>query len=260
MRLFSKINHQFTILMYSVSYFTRLPIPGFIQFDEKQFHKAAAYFPVIGAIAACVMAVSFYLFQLIFNVEISLILVLAAAVLLTGALHEDGFADCCDGFGGGCNTQQRLHIMKDSQIGSYAGVGLILLTLLKIAALLKLTELDWPVLYTGLFASQIMSRGCTLLIMQSSLYVRLQKDGKAKGLAKKLPLHYLFLAGAVSLSPLLLFTLLQAVLVVFTLLIITLLLRFYFDNKLGGYTGDCLGLTQQVTEVTIYLLIGSWLF
>ncbi|WP_028864078.1 adenosylcobinamide-GDP ribazoletransferase [Psychromonas aquimarina] len=260
MWIFSKINHQFTILMYSISYFTRLPIPAFIQFDNKQFHKATAYFPVIGGLSALLMALSFYLFQLIFNIEISLILVLAAAVLLTGALHEDGFADCCDGFGGGYNTQQRLNIMKDSCIGTYAGIGLILLTLLKIAALLKLSELDGFTLYAGFFASQIMSRGCTVLIMQSSLYVRVQKDGKAKGLVKKLPLYYLFFAAAVSSFPLLFFTLSQAVLIVFTLLIITLLLRFYFNKKLGGYTGDCLGLTQQVTEVTVYLLIGSWVF
>lgn len=255
MRILQKMKQQSILFFYALSYFTRLPIPGWVVFDNNQFHKANAYLPLIGVINALFMVIVFYLCQLLFPIPISLILMLIASLLLTGGLHEDGFADCCDGFGGGYDATQRLKIMKDSQIGSYGGLGLVLLFLLKFNVLLVLAQFGVSYLVVALFCAHILSRYCALCLMQSLPYMRLEGGGKVEGLATKLKRRY-FLFSSLSAVPILLFfSLSTALAVVITVALVTLLLRNLFINKVGGYTGDCLGFSQQLIENVVFLLL-----
>ena len=254
-KLLDLTKNQLTLFFYALSYFTRLPIPNFVVFDNEQFHKANAYLPVVGFIAALLMAMIFYLCQLIFSVPVSIILMLIASLLLTGALHEDGFADCCDGFGGGYDVEQRLKIMKDSQIGTYGGIGLIVVFLLKFNLLTELAEVGGETLFIGLLVAHSISRYAALYIMQTMDYVRLQKGSKVQSLAKKLDAKYFIFASLCAFVSLLCLNFNSAVLVIILVVIITLILGKLFAKELGGYTGDCLGCTQQCIEVTILLLL-----
>ena len=251
---------QLILFFYALSYFTRLPIPKSIVFDDKLFHKANAYFPVIGLLIASLMIAIFYLCQQLLSIPTSLIVMLICSLLLTGALHEDGFADCCDGFGGGYNATQRLKIMKDSSIGVYAGIGLIILFLLKLNLLFELASINFEVLAFSLLLAHSLSRYCALCIMQSSGYVRLTEEGKVRALTEKLSVDYFVFTSFVTLITLIVATLLSALslysalLVVLLCSVITFLFRRLFIKNLGGYTGDCLGLTQQGIEVSILLL------
>lgn len=250
-----KLILQFVLFFYALSYFTRVPIPATITFDNKQFHKANAYLPIIGAGVAIVMVALFYLWQLFFSLPVSLILMLIGSLLLTGALHEDGFADCCDGLGGGYNTAQRLKIMKDSQIGSYAGIGLVILFLLKFTLFVELAMIAYPALFIALLIAHVLSRYSALCIMQNLPYVRLKNGSKVQALATKLNNHYFIFASLCAFSTLLLLSLQSAVIIICVTTVLTLILRKLFIRDLEGYTGDCLGFTQQCIEVTILLLL-----
>jgi adenosylcobinamide-GDP ribazoletransferase len=250
----SFIKFQCTLFFYALSYFTRLPVPHCIVFDNEQFHKANAYLPLIGLLVGLAMFTIFYICQLLFSIPISILLMLIGAMLITGALHEDGFADCCDGFGGGYNTTQRLKIMKDSQIGSYAGIGLVVLLLLKFNLLLALTEIATSALFISLIIAHVASRYGALCVMQTMPYVRLAKDGKVLALSKKLNRNYFLVSSFVTLLAFCLLPIKSAFLLISVLVMIGLLLRTYFNKTIGGYTGDCLGFSQQCLEITILLL------
>ncbi len=246
---------QITLFFYALSYFTRLPIPSAVVFDNKEFHKANAYFPIIGAINALVMVILFLFCQFLFSVPISILITLIGSVLLTGALHEDGFADCCDGLGGGYEVTQRLKIMKDSQIGSYGGIALVLLFLLKYTLLVELAQVEFTYLIIALFSAHILSRYACLFLMQTMPYVRLQGEGKVQVLSTKLNRPYLIFSFVPVLPVIFSHSTANALLLVVTGMGITLSLRHLLMKNIEGYTGDCLGFTQQIVEIAIFLLL-----
>lgn len=251
--IFKALKQQIILLFYAISYFTRLPIPASITFDNEQFHKANAYLPIIGIGTALIMMAIFTLCQYLFSIPVSLIIMLIGSLLLTGALHEDGFADCCDGFGGGYSVTQRLKIMKDSQIGTYAGIGLIILFLLKLTLLIELTQISHVSLFISLLIAHSLSRYSALCIMQALPYVRLGKDSKVKTLATKLPRGYFIFASFCAVPSLLLLAPNHLFIVVGFTLIATFILAKFFIRNLQGYTGDCLGFAQQCIELIVLL-------
>jgi adenosylcobinamide-GDP ribazoletransferase len=191
-----------------------------------------------------------------------------ATILVTGAFHEDGFADVCDGFGGGWTREGILEIMKDSRLGTYGVVGLILLLAVKFFALLQLTAFsrEQPLVLGLLFiVAHALSRYTAATFIFTHPYVRLSRDSKVKPVARAAGKYSFLLATGLALIPLLALAFLAARPLLLTLLLPLSLLRWYlgryFSRWIGGYTGDCLGATQQVCEVLIYLtMIGLWKF
>src|ERR1700712_3963673 len=117
----------FTALMY----FTRIPCPKWVDHSEEYLNKSSRYFPLVGIIIGAISGFTYWGFQWILPGEIALLLAMIASILATGAFHEDGFADVCDGFGGGWTKEKILLIMKDSRLGTYGVVGIGLMLLLK---------------------------------------------------------------------------------------------------------------------------------
>lgn len=257
------LQKQLTLIFYALSYFTRVPIPASIEFDNQEFHKANAYLPFIGLFVAIVMSVTFFFCLQLFSVPVSIILMLVTSLLLTGALHEDGFADCCDGLGGGYDATQRLKIMKDSQIGTYGGISLIILFLLKFNLLIELAELSFETLTISLLVAHTLSRYGALCIMQTMPYVRLAEAGKVQCLTNKLNRRYFVFASLVTalLTVLLLFSLsrinavIDIAVVVLIVAVIVACLYKLFDQNIEGYTGDCLGFAQQSLELSVLLAL-----
>ena len=126
------IKEEIKIFFTSLMFYTRLPCPSYIDHSENYLNKATRYFPLIGIIVGTISFILFWIFNQIFNVEISIIIAIATGILITGAFHEDGFADTFDGFGGGWTKEKILEIMKDSRIGAYGAISLIVLILLKL--------------------------------------------------------------------------------------------------------------------------------
>jgi adenosylcobinamide-GDP ribazoletransferase len=183
-------------------------------------------------------------------------LALITGIFLTGAFHEDGFADVCDGFGGGLGKQRILDIMKDSTIGVYGVVGLLLLFLLKISLLGGMLAAAVPFV---LLAGHSISRLSPLLLMQRYNYAR-NNDSKASGAVYKPNLHELAVATVLALLPLVLLPAF-CVLAIIPVLVVNWYLGRYFYRYIGGYTGDCLGASQQISETVFYLSVSAlWIF
>src|ERR1035437_10346276 len=133
------MNKERQIFKTALLIFTRIPVGGHGEWKQEYVDKATSYLPIIGLIVGGFGGLVFFGSSYIFPQTVAIVLSMVATVLLTGAFHEDGFCDVCDGFGGGYTKEQRLMIMKDSRSGAYAVVGAALLLLLKFSALVSLS-------------------------------------------------------------------------------------------------------------------------
>ena len=158
----------FTVLML----YTRIPVPRWVGHSEEALSRATRYFPLIGWIVGGGTAVAIWLATAVFPLSVSVLLGMAASVLMTGAFHEDGWADTCDGFGGGWTQERILSIMQDSRIGTFGTVGLLLMLGLKFSALYALGQVDLSLLATSLVVSHSTSRGLAATFIRTHSYVR----------------------------------------------------------------------------------------
>ena len=181
-----------------------------------------------------------------------------STIYITGAFHEDGFADVCDGFGGGWTKEKILLIMKDSTLGTYGVVGLILILALKFSALL---EMDTEHIILALISGHALSRFIATSLLYTHTYVRSNETSKVKSVTTNLNASQLIIAGIIGFLPLLGFKSLSVFLIFIPSYISKIILGIKFNKWIGGQTGDCAGAVQQVSEVVIYLsLVGLWKF
>lgn len=244
------IRREFAALRAAVMFFTRLPVPTSGKYDPADLHRAAAWFPLVGWLVGAVGAAVWWLSMQVWPPAVASGLSLVATLLLTGAFHEDGFADVCDGFGGGYTKERVLEIMRDSRVGAFGAIGVVVMLGLKWQAVAALPLVGFTAVAV-IFAGHTVSRTATVSLMAVLPYVR-EEMGKAKPLATELSGGRLVVALACGLAPLALLPLRTgwAVIGVFA---VWLVMGMWFRRRLGGYTGDCLGATQQVTEVVFYL-------
>ncbi|MEC5147419.1 adenosylcobinamide-GDP ribazoletransferase [Chitinophaga sp. 212800010-3] len=248
------MKQQWQLVQTAIMYYTRIPVPVSIPYSSEMLNKATRYLPLIGWITGGSMVAVLYLFSSIAPMAVSLLLAIITSVWMTGAFHEDGFADMCDGFGGGWTKEKILEIMKDSRIGTYGMIGLLLIMLLKF---LCLRELPLYKAMLAIISAQPLSRFTAVTVIFTHKYVRENEDSKAKPLAKGISRTDLLIAGLLGCLP---FGAAIIFLQNYTLLVTIpalLLARWYLvrlmQKWIGGYTGDCLGAVQQVSETVIYL-------
>ncbi len=247
---------QIEIFFTALMFYTRIPCPKWVTHDPEYLNKATRYFPLMGWIVAAICALVYMATEFFLGSSIAVLLSMIAGILTTGAFHEDGFADVCDAFGGGWTKEKILDIMKDSRIGAYGTIGIMLLLLLKFTTL---SAMPFTQMWMILLAAHSFSRLCAVLVVATSQYVRENDDAKAKPLAKSITAKEIIPAVLFGLLPLLFFQRIEIIYALILPLLGTFFLRRYFHKWIGGYTGDCLGATQQVTEVLFYLsLLAYW--
>ncbi len=249
-----KIRTQFVYFFAALRFFTRLPVPAWVGHSQDQLNHAARYFPLVGILIGLIAATVTLLAALVLPVSIAVVLGMAASVLATGAFHEDGFADTCDGFGGGWDKAQVLAIMKDSRVGSYATLGVTLLLLAKWNALLEIdATFKMPMLGLTLIAANTVSRLASTSLIFTLDYVREDASAKAKPLAVRMAPYELLIATLTGLAPCILLPANHLLVALVAVALCTWLAARYFVRRIGGYTGDCLGATQQIAELAFYL-------
>ena len=251
----------FTALMF----YTRIPCPKNIDHNPDYLNKATRYFPLIGWIVGLVSGGTFLGFSQILPVEVSVLLAIIAGILTTGAFHEDGFADVCDGFGGGWTKEKILIIMKDSAIGAYGAIGILLLLVLKYAVLVQIlkVELDVVSVIFIFITGHSVSRWAAATIIFTQQYVREDELSKSKPIAKSFSWREVVGTAFFGFLPLLYFVIPEYKLafVLIPIFVFRWCLARYFKKWIGGYTGDCLGATQQVCEVVFYIsILALWKF
>ncbi|MFC0254553.1 adenosylcobinamide-GDP ribazoletransferase [Massilia consociata] len=248
--------HQLRLFFIAVQFFTRLPIPRWVGFEADWLHHASRYFPLVGLVVGMIGAAVYAAAATVLPVPVAAVLSTAATIYATGAFHEDGFADTCDGLGGGMTRERVLEIMKDSRVGAYGAIGVVCMLGAKITALAMLPPAG---AIAALLLAHPMSRLAATSLIWRMEYVR--AEGKAKPLAQRmstmefgiaaltvaLTVSVLAASGALGLSSLAAALLACA--------ISAWWLAHKFSVRLGGYTGDCLGAVQQLSEVAIYVAV-----
>ncbi|PZO82229.1 MAG: adenosylcobinamide-GDP ribazoletransferase [Mesorhizobium amorphae] len=231
----------------ALGFFTRLPVP-FPERHGRPFAVALWAAPLAGLVVALLGAVVFMLAAAIgLSPVTAALLALAATMLATGCLHEDGLADVADGFGGGKDREGKLLIMRDSRIGSYGVAALVIGIGLRWAAL---SELEPDSVLLALLAAHAASRGLLPLFLKFTPPARV--DGLAAGLSA-MPLAVAASALALGSMALLPLGLGPAVVLAVLLALLFLFWRALALRQIGGQTGDVCGALQQSAEIIVLL-------
>jgi adenosylcobinamide-GDP ribazoletransferase len=256
-RLRKRLGNEIRFALTAWVYFTRVPLPAglsrWVGYEADYLSGSARYFPVVGVAVGALGAAVYLLALRRFPPSVAVLLSMAATLLVTGAFHEDGLADCFDAFGGAYTREDTLRIMHDSRIGAFGAIALVLALLLKWQVLTALPSARVAWLMVGAHAA---SRSTAISLMLSLDYVRDQ--GRAKPLAQRLGLGAAAVAGLTGLVCLIWPDWRWACGALLLLLLLRAFLAHWFKRRLGGYTGDCLGLTQQLSELALYLLALAW--
>lgn len=234
----------------AVRFFTRLPVPAWVGHSAEALNHSARYFPAVGLLVGGLAALVYGLASPLWPPAVAVLLSMAATLYATGAFHEDGLSDTVDGLGGGWDRERILAIMKDSRVGSYGVVALALALLGKFVLLGALPAAWLP---AALVAGHALSRFAATTLLATMVYVREDATSKAKPLATRLSPASLAVAGIFALPALFFLPLPQVLAGCLLAALATLWLARLFRRWLGGYTGDCLGATQQLSEIAFYL-------
>lgn len=264
----------------SLQFFTRVPVTGrladWVGFSPAMLRASAAHLPGVGVLVGGVVALGTLLLLVLlpaspFAPLVAAVLGTVASVLITGAFHEDGLADVVDGLGGTQSRERALEIMKDSRVGAFGAIAVVLALLAKVSLLALLGSLHGTALCVALFTGHVVSRFWPLLTIRLLPHVGDAAGSKSKPLADQISLGSLWVAVLWSFVALALVLIAQAAMlfVVPGLAWPTLLqwlgagvlasglawlgMLRWFARRLQGFTGDCLGATQQVGELAFYL-------
>ncbi len=253
------ILHELRLFLVALQFLTRLPVPARVGFDPQWLNDSARHFPAVGACVGLFAAGVLWAGAFVFPMGVAVGLSMAATVWLTGAFHEDGLADTCDALGGAVSRERALEIMKDSRIGTYGAVALLLVLGLKALALAAL-PLAWAL--PALVLGHTVSRAAAVSLIRFLPYAGDADRAKAKPLARRISGLGLVLAcgwalavaaGVVVWSP---HTWAVVLLALGLAVAGTWACAWWFQRRLSGITGDTLGATQQLTEL---LMLLGWL-
>jgi len=247
---------QARIFLVTVQFLTRIPGPHV--YSPARMAATPRYFPAVGALIGALVAGAYALAAAFWPPALAAILSTAFSLRLTGAFHEDGFADACDGIGGGATRERALEIMRDSRLGTYGVAGLVLMLSARIAVLALSPVAAVPVL---IVLAHGLSRASAVAALATSTYVRDHGTGKpvqdgidkAGALIAASTTLALVAAGA---------WLLGAAPVMAGIAGLAIghgAMRLSYERKLGGYTGDCLGAVQQASDIGFLLGAMAWL-
>lgn len=251
-------------LIAALSFFTRLPFWRLATLEKQHYERVVPLWPYVGLLTGGVMALVFYVTShlLQWDYSICLILALLSRILITGALHEDGFADFCDGFGGGGSTgskerdrQRTLEIMKDSHIGTYGVLGLIIYFLLLYSVLRTKPLVIHPLLFV---AVDVLAKYFSSTIIYFLPYARKEEEAKNRLVYQHTTVSekiVSFVIAAVSWGYMAHVSIHAAIIATLAAIITVTLLFRLMHNRIQGYTGDCCGATFIITELVIWLLI-----
>ncbi|PSF13353.1 adenosylcobinamide-GDP ribazoletransferase [Marinobacter fuscus] len=237
----------------ALGFLTRIPMLVRIDYSQRLMNQSSMYFPLVGLLLGLGYCAAYAVLSLIASPVVAIILVVTLHLFITGAFHEDGLADSIDALGGGYTVEKRLAIMKDSRIGTYGTVALVMALLLKVALLVEADSV-----WLTLLVAPAVSRLTPLLLMAALPYVTDPDKSKSKPVADGFSRQRLLAAtafvlllsaGLSAFQPLLLPAAIASV------LLVALLWGRYLRSQLGGYTGDALGAAVVFSELVLLLFL-----
>lgn len=232
----------------AVSLFTRLPIWKWCDIPSSAYSTTVVYWPLVGWLTGGITGAVIFFLSFVLPMFPAVVVALVVRLLLTGALHEDGLADFCDGFGGGRDKESILRIMKDSHIGTYGVIGLICYFLLMTGLLCSLSPLMASL---SVFAIDPFSKCCASQLTNLLKYAR-PEGAKNKISYSQMNVWQLLanvVFGCLPLLPLILYN--SIFIFGFILPLVSFgIMTVMMLRRIGGYTGDCCGATYLVCELS----------
>jgi adenosylcobinamide-GDP ribazoletransferase len=237
----------------ALQFLTTLPLPGRREATPEQLGRATAYFPVVGLIIGLILAGLNWLLSHILPPAVVNALLLVALVIVTGALHLDGFVDTCDGIAGHKAVEDRWRVMRDSRAGAFGIVGVVLLLLVKYVSLNSIPPIF---MMATLLFMPVVSRWAMVYAIFVYPYARPSGLGTAFKQKTRWPeftiATLITLIIAMALFPLFSLT---ALLVMLGVWMVTVIFSVYLKHKFAGLTGDTYGAINEVAEVTVLVLV-----
>jgi adenosylcobinamide-GDP ribazoletransferase len=233
----------------AVAFLTRLPVPNSMQGGPDALSSSVVFFPLVGLLVSAGATILNRVFSRFVAHDVVIIIVLVFLVAITGGLHEDALADAADGFGGGWGKDQILNIMRDSRVGSFGALAIALALLARFVFLSNIPPQRFDrYLVTG----QVTCRW-TALPLAFFLPSAREQSGQAARVAGKITTFSLVTGTLLTLAIVGVALGVKGLWVMLAAVVITGASGAYYRSRIGGVTGDCLGATNQIAEVAIYL-------
>ncbi len=236
-------------ILAALMFFTRLPFHRIRQVSPQAFRHVTVYWPLAGYLTGGLMALVFFLSSLVLPPMTAIILAIASRLLLTNALHEDGLADFLDGMGGGSSREHTLMIMKDSHIGSFGTIGLIIYFLLFI----QVSHIPSGIIPSLLFSADVFSKCVASHIVDVLPYARKQEEAKNKTVYERMSKRDFVLNVTLGAAPALLVLPYRYYPALLSSILLFFLLTGIMRKKIQGYTGDCCGALFLIIEVGLLM-------
>ena len=265
---------QWRLLATAIMFLTRIPVGRQGSGEPSDLAASTQYFPLVGILCGVLTSIVFTLANLLWSSDIAVAVCLASAVILTGAFHEDGLADVADS-AGAWTQEQKLKVMRDSRVGTYGALALVMVVLLKFVTLSSIAELVgtssmeidssptsrsvW-IVFATLTLAHVLGRWSTLPLIFWTPYAREESANKvfAQGVTKQ----RLLVGSSIALAVIAVCATALGSVVFYAFAcacIATFVSRHWFMRSIGGITGDCLGATNQVVELLVYLCVAGML-
>jgi adenosylcobinamide-GDP ribazoletransferase len=254
--------HQLRLFLIALQFLTRVPVPAWVGWRADWMNDSARHFPAVGLVVGGFGALVLWAAAHLWPAPVAVVLSMIATVWLTGAFHEDGLADTCDGLGGAVSRARALEIMKDSRIGNYGAIGLLLVLALKASALHALALRDLHVALLALPLAHAWSRAVPVALLVMLPYAGDAEHAKAKPMAQQVSAGTLavalgWCAAALAAALLLDWRPRDALVMALAAAAAAPLMARWLHGRLGGYTGDTLGAAQQAAEVSALLALAA---
>lgn len=265
--------HELRMFFIALQFLTRVPVPAWVcnGFQPAWLNRCVVHFPLVGALVGGVGAAVLWLASLWWTPLVAALLAVATTVWITGAFHEDGLADTFDALGGSVPRERALEIMKDSRIGTYGAAALGLGLTLRVALLAAVASADLAAAALALVAAHALGRAAAVAVMARLPYAGDVEHAKAKPLATSVPAST---ATGALVAAVVLLAGIAAVAALFSpaaaadwvwrwsaaplaaVGVVWLMCR-WLRARLGGYTGDTLGATEQMTEIAVLMALAG---
>ena len=234
----------------ALQFLTTIPLPRRREVSPEEAGRSIAYFPVVGIIIGLILAGLNWLLGLLLPSVVVNVLLIVSLVVISGALHLDGFVDTCDGIAGHKTVEERWRVMRDSRVGGFGIVGICCLLLVKYISLNSVPETS---LMVTLVLMPVVSRWAMVYAIFAYPYAK--PSGLGKVFKQGASWQRLTIATLIALAVAVVLARLAGLVIMFGIWVIVIAMAAYLKRKFSGLTGDNYGAINEVTEVCVLVLV-----
>jgi len=256
---------QWCLFATAIMFMTRIPVGNAASGKPEDLAASTQYFPLVGIVIGAAAGLVYWISVTLWANSVAVVLAMLVAVLLTGGFHEDGLADVADS-AGAWTAEKKLEIMRDSRIGTYGALALILCFMLGIAALIDVSnttveqEHTIGFILTTLILAHVLGRWSSLVLIDTTAYAR--DDATNKVFVESIGQRHIMIGNTTTLFVVIACHVVLSYAVIVAVLASAaciFLSRRWYIKKVNGITGDCLGATNKLVETSVYLSVAAYL-